>query len=324
MTHRVRPNRPARAVLLAGSIFFLSSFSFPGQKNSVPWLDNPTGTISAFTETPSTPTQSPEPPPTDTPSETATEEPTSSPIESETPTPSSTPHPPYTPTLGETTSTPLTPTTTLSPTPSSTTHPLYTPAPSETESASPTPTTTLSLTPSSTNTEIPRTYPPLSVLINEIAWAGTVASSSDEWIELLNTTDKTIDLTGWLLTDGDDLQLHLQGMLAPNSFFLLERTDDNAIASISADQIYSGNLRNDGENLRLFDPSGSIVDSANIGGEVWPAGDSSSRSSMERRGGIDQPGNWVTFTGWGGNGQDSDGNPIRGTPRSFSPPRLHL
>lgn len=155
-------------------------------------------------------------------------------------------------------------------------------------------------------------------MINEVAWAGALASSSDEWIELLNTTDENIDLSGWLLTDGGDLQLHLQGTIAPNSFFLLERTDDTTIADISADQIYSGNLRNDGETLRLFDPSGLTIDSANILGGSWPAGDSGSRSSMERRGGEDQFGNWVTFSGWGGNGHDIDGNPIRGTPRQHS------
>ena len=316
MTHHASLNRPARAVLLAGSIFFLSAFSFPGQKGALLWLDNPPGTTPALTETPSTPTSSPVPPLTETPSEPATEEPT--PVESETPTPSETPHPPGTPTLSETKSASPTPTTTLSLTPSSTTPPPSTPTPSETGLASPTSTTASSLTPSSTNTEIPRTYPPFSILINEIAWAGTVASSSDEWIELLNTTDENIDLSGWLLTDGNDIQLHLQGTLTANSFFLLERTDDSTIADISADQIYSGNLRNDGEILRLFGPSGSIVDSANIGGGAWPAGDSSSRSSMERRGGEDQPGNWVTFTGWGGNGQDSDGNPIRGTPQQHN------
>jgi hypothetical protein len=134
-------------------------------------------------------------------------------------------------------------------------------------------------------------------LINEVAWAGTFTSSSDEWIEVLNTKDETIDLSRWLLTDGDDFQLHRQGTIAPNSFFLLERTDDSTIANISADQIYSGNLRNDGETLRLFDPSGSTVDSANIVGGAWPAGDSGARASMERRGREDQSGNWVTFTG---------------------------
>ena len=318
MTHHASTNCPARSVLLAGLIFFLSAFSFPGRISAMPWLDSPPGTVPFSTETPSTPTQSPTPSLTFTPGETVTVESTPSADASKTPTSSSTTHPAYTPTLSDTASPSPTAVATLLLPPSSTTHLPYSPTPSETATPSPTPTNTLHLTPSSTNTEVPRTYPQFSVLINEVAWAGTFASSSDEWIELLNTTEENLDLSGWLLTDGDDLQLHLQGTIAPHSFFLLERTDDSTIADIPADQIYSGNLRNDGETIRLFDPSGSTVDSANIVGGSWPAGDSDLRYSMERRGGEDQSGNWVTFTGWGGHGHDSDGNPIHGTPRQHN------
>ena len=53
------------------------------------------------------------------------------------------------------------------------------------------------------------------VVLSEIAWAGTSAptfaarpgfapeASSDEWLELRNTTARTIDLTGWTLTAAD-------------------------------------------------------------------------------------------------------------------------
>ena len=41
------------------------------------------------------------------------------------------------------------------------------------------------------------------LVINEIAWAGTAASSADEWIELFNPTDQPIDLSGWTLSFGD-------------------------------------------------------------------------------------------------------------------------
>ena len=39
-----------------------------------------------------------------------------------------------------------------------------------------------------------------SVVINEVAWAGSSSSSLDEWVELKNTTDSDIDLAGWQLT----------------------------------------------------------------------------------------------------------------------------
>jgi len=40
------------------------------------------------------------------------------------------------------------------------------------------------------------------VVVNEVAWAGTSASSSDEWMELYNCGAADIDLTGWTLSDG--------------------------------------------------------------------------------------------------------------------------
>jgi hypothetical protein len=167
-------------------------------------------------------------------------------------------------------------------------------------------------------TPSPSPIPPYAVLINEIAWAGTIASSSDEWIELLNTSPLDLDLTGWTLTDENDVHITLGGTLFAFSYYLLERSDDATISNIGADQIFSGSLRNGGETLWLKDSGGNIVDSANAAGGAWPAGNSSTRSSMERRGGTDMPGNWGTFTGYGAVGTDAGGNPIAGTPKQLN------
>ncbi len=40
-----------------------------------------------------------------------------------------------------------------------------------------------------------------SVSINEVAWAGSADSSTDEWIELYNNTSGTIDLSDWYIED---------------------------------------------------------------------------------------------------------------------------
>ena len=86
------------------------------------------------------------------------------------------------------------------------------------------------------------------------------------------------------------------------------------IADLAAHQIYTGGLNNSGETLVLYDSLGNLIDSANITGGSWPAGEYTGRLSMERRGGIDQPGNWGSFTGYGGTGHDANGNPIAGSP----------
>ena len=48
-----------------------------------------------------------------------------------------------------------------------------------------------------TNTSTP-TASPIEVVINEVAWAGTAASSDDQWIELYNP-GATVDISGWRL-----------------------------------------------------------------------------------------------------------------------------
>lgn len=174
-----------------------------------------------------------------------------------------------------------------------------------------TPTTSLTPTPRFTATPVPTGR----VLINEVAWAGSLASPSDEWIELHNPYAAPIDLEGWRLTDGADIDVALSGAIEPGGYFLLERTDDAVVSDIAADLIYRGTLRNSGERLELLAPDGSRADSANRDGGSWPAGRADSRASMERRGGDDRKGNWGSFTGYGGSGVDAHGDPIQGTPK---------
>jgi hypothetical protein len=90
---------------------------------------------------------------------------------------------------------------------------------------------------------------------------------------------------------------------------LLERTDDGTISDLPAQAVYTGALSDDGEILRLIDPSGHEVDVVNPGGEAWPAGDDQARASMER---VED--GWVTFTGDAGRGLDAGAWPVWGSP----------
>jgi hypothetical protein len=119
---------------------------------------------------------------------------------------------------------------------------------------------------------------PRDVVINEVAWMGTAASSYDEWIELYNNTDEAIDLTGWKLEAADGTpSIMLFGIIPARGFFLLERTNDDTVKDIRADLIYGNDgpswaLKNEGEILYLKDPSNTIIDTANGDGGPWPAG----------------------------------------------------
>jgi hypothetical protein len=120
------------------------------------------------------------------------------------------------------------------------------------------------------------------ILINEIAWMGTENSSYDEWIELYNNTNFSINLEDWSLKAVDgELEIKLTGIIPKNDFYLLERTDDNTLPNITADIIYKGALSNDGETLGVYDNLGNLIDSVNCE-TGWFAGDNSTKQTMER------------------------------------------
>jgi len=143
----------------------------------------------------------------------------------------------------------------------------------------------------------------LDIVINEIAWMGTEISYNDEWIELYNNSGSPINLEGWILKTADGTpKINLTGTVVAKSFYLLERTDDNTVLDIPADQIYTGALGNTGEKLELYDDSGNLIDSVDCSGG-WFAGDNKTKQTMERKNpqlsGSDSS-NWQTSQNPGG------------------------
>ena len=161
----------------------------------------------------------------------------------------------------------------------------------------------------------------MPVVINEVAWSGTTASPHDEWIELHNRTNYDINLNGWVLYSQTDNTpyINLSGSILSKGYYLLERTNDNTVSDILADQIYTGGLENSGENLILSCVS-TTIDQTPSGG--WPGGlGNPFYLSMERYD-FDTPGS--DTTNWGNNiytaiirnGKNADGQPVNGTPKA--------
>jgi hypothetical protein len=184
----------------------------------------------------------------------------------------------------------------------------------------PTPTATHTNTPTRTNTPglcgVGST--PTSIIINEVAWSGTAASTSDEWIELYNPTLNLINLDGWVLraVDGTpNIQLSNVDLLA-RGYYLLERTDDTSVVDVPANQFFNDDIENSSEVLQLYDARGLCVDTANSNGASWPAGSSVTFGTMERRGVVpDSDTAWITnvnSASW--TKHDANGNLIHGTP----------
>lgn len=162
--------------------------------------------------------------------------------------------------------------------------------------------------------------PPPAIVINEVAWSGTQADANDEWIELHNPTTQTAILDGWIMTSTNGLNIVLSGSMLPDSYYLIERTDDTAITDMTANLTtgFGSGLSNDGTSLYLS--AGSILlDTANLDGDSWPAGTNDRPdfvTSMERIDPLapDTNDNWISNNRFTRNGIDKDGQPINGTP----------
>lgn len=134
-----------------------------------------------------------------------------------------------------------------------------------------------------------------TIIFNEIAWSGSETSANDEWIELKNISDASIDLKGWQILDKTEqikIVFDENQILLPQNFYLLERTDDNSAPGVSADFIYNGTLNDDEEELYLFNEN-CVPEDEIIATPGWFAGDKVKKKSMER--GADL--NWHTYCG---------------------------
>jgi hypothetical protein len=159
------------------------------------------------------------------------------------------------------------------------------------------------------------------VVINEVAWAGTGASSTDEWIELFNSDVKAQDLTGWVIAAQDGKPtLALAGSIGAHAYYLIERTNDETISDISADLVIpfsGGSLENAGEGLILKDSNGAVIDSVPCQ-SGWFSGSAVGFVTMERisvSGSGSDMGNWGSNTGLVTTGLDASGKALSGTPK---------
>jgi len=137
------------------------------------------------------------------------------------------------------------------------------------------------------NCDFGTTYSPdYRVVFSEIAWMGGSMSSNDEWIELINLSNRDISLNGWWILNQDggiEISFSETDNLSRGSFYLLERTDDNSVPEVIADKIYVGSLSNDGEWLKIVDNDCRLVDEidASLGWDNF-GGSQNEKKTLER------------------------------------------
>lgn len=134
--------------------------------------------------------------------------------------------------------------------------------------------------------------PPLEIVINELAWAGSSLSANDEWLELYNPSPNSVDVGGWQLTKNTGtealmLTIPANQTIEANRYFVVANFDmANSALAVAPNVVDSAiTLSNSNLQIKLYkgdwtDPA-NLIDTAGDGG-VPPAGNNTTKSSMER------------------------------------------
>ncbi|NQU35401.1 MAG: lamin tail domain-containing protein [Bacteroidetes bacterium] len=115
----------------------------------------------------------------------------------------------------------------------------------------------------------------VDLVINEIMYNSP--GTDEEWIELYNNTDQTIDLENWNICDSDASHPHIiipNGYsLAPYSYFTISVATGGAFP-FTPDYDGTGMfaLNNGGDAVRIWNPNGLLVDIVDYDdGTTWPS-----------------------------------------------------
>ena len=130
-----------------------------------------------------------------------------------------------------------------------------------------------------------------SVVINEINYNSSVENDAGDWVEIYNWGGVDLDISRWIFKDDDDSHefvLPENIILKSKSFLVLCRNTDNFIAIHPNVTNYLGDmdfgLASTGDEVRLYDNLGFLVDSVSFGSELpWPAEPNGTGSTLELR-----------------------------------------
>jgi hypothetical protein len=128
------------------------------------------------------------------------------------------------------------------------------------------------------------------LIINELMWMGSSVSPNDQWIELKNTSDSTIDFSvnNYSIYVNDGLMLTIDsGSVPAGGYYLISNYSDvNSVLNITPDYISTDvNLINSDVQYKLYasaDNTGELTDTADDGDGTPLAGDGDNKYSMER------------------------------------------
>lgn len=141
-----------------------------------------------------------------------------------------------------------------------------------------------------------------NIMINEIMYQPITRNPLDEYVELYNGEDHTVDLSGYAMTNGISYLFPDGISLGPGQYLVIAANKDHLTRKYGLNENevlgdYTGLLDNNGEALRLVDAAGRLVDEVRYhdGGRwpVWANGLGSSLELTDPRQDNQWPGAWA-------------------------------
>jgi hypothetical protein len=138
------------------------------------------------------------------------------------------------------------------------------------------------------------------VVINEIFYNAPEDLEDLEYIELYNSGDKPVDLTGWAFTKGIKFKFKTGTEIAAKGFLVLCRNEERFRQYYEAPiaGTFKQKLSNQGERLELCESAGRTADSVKYQDTApWPAGADGYSGSLERicpEAGGEDAANWAS------------------------------
>lgn len=171
-----------------------------------------------------------------------------------------------------------------------------------------------------------------AVVINEIFYNAPDEIPKLQWVELHNTGDSPVDLSGWRLVGGIEFRFPANTSIGPNGFMILCQ-DANRFAEFYPVPVageFRKSLKGRGERIDLLDSSGRRVDRVSYSSDSpWPLAADGYSASLER---ITPDADGTIASNWAASAGTSDQSTPGGSPgaqnaaysRHFPPNLTHV
>jgi hypothetical protein len=138
------------------------------------------------------------------------------------------------------------------------------------------------------------------VVINEIMYHAPDDLDDLEFIELFNSGNEAVDISGWGFAKGVKLKFPTGTRIAAKGFVVVAQNADRLreFYGVQPVAVFSQKLNNHGERIELVDAGGTVMDAVHYHDRApWPAGADGHSGSLERidpESSGDNPSNWIS------------------------------